>query len=73
MPSPFFIRDSQRDSCIGSNFWKFYLVRTGFTLDERVSLVKVFRLEQQMFFSEGSRPEGSKRNLKFLSVMRHHF
>ncbi len=29
---------------IGSNFWKFYLIRTGFTLDEPVCLVKVFRL-----------------------------
>jgi len=25
-------------------FWKFYLIRTGFTLGELVSLVKVFRL-----------------------------
>jgi hypothetical protein len=30
--------------CIGSNFWQFYLIRTSFTLDEPVSLVKVFRL-----------------------------
>jgi hypothetical protein len=30
--------------CIGSNFWKFYLIRTSFTLGELVSLVKVFRL-----------------------------
>jgi hypothetical protein len=29
---------------IGSNFWKFYLIRTSFTLGEPVSLVKVFRL-----------------------------
>jgi len=29
---------------IGSNFWKFYLTRTGFTLGESFSLVKVFRL-----------------------------
>ncbi len=29
---------------IGSNFWKFYLNRTHFTLGESVSLVKVFRL-----------------------------
>jgi hypothetical protein len=29
---------------IGSNFWKFYFIRTGFTLDELVSLVKVFKL-----------------------------
>jgi hypothetical protein len=29
---------------IGSNFWKFYLVRTNLTLDELVSLVKVFRV-----------------------------
>jgi len=30
-----------RDYCIGSNFWKFYLIRTGFTSGELVSLVKV--------------------------------
>ncbi len=29
---------------VGSNFWKFYLIRTGFTLGEQVSLVKEFRL-----------------------------
>ncbi len=29
---------------IGSNFWKFYLIRTRFTLGESVSLVKVFWL-----------------------------
>ncbi len=29
---------------IGSNFWRFYLIRIGFTFDELVSLVKVFRL-----------------------------
>jgi len=33
-----------RDYHIGSNFWKFYLIRTIFTLDEPVFLVKVFRL-----------------------------
>jgi hypothetical protein len=33
-----------RDYCIGSNFWKFHLIRTGFTLGELVSLVKVFKL-----------------------------
>jgi hypothetical protein len=27
-----------------SNFWKFFLIRTSFTLGEPVSLVKVFRL-----------------------------
>jgi hypothetical protein len=32
------------DHWIGSNFWKFYLIRIGFTLGEPVSLVKVFRL-----------------------------
>jgi hypothetical protein len=32
------------DYHIGSNFWKFYLIRTGVTLGEQVSLVKVFRL-----------------------------
>jgi hypothetical protein len=31
-----------KDYCIGSNFWKFYLIRTNFTLGEPVSLVKVF-------------------------------
>jgi len=41
-----------RDYCIRSNFWKFYLIRTGFKLGEPVSLVKVFRLLklEQMFF-----------------------
>jgi len=33
-----------RDYCIGSYFWKFYLIRTSFTLGELVSLVKLFRL-----------------------------
>ncbi len=33
-----------RDDHIGSNIGKFYLIRIGFTLDEPVSLVKVFRL-----------------------------
>jgi hypothetical protein len=33
-----------RDYCIQSNFWKFDLIRTGFTLGEPVFLVKVFRL-----------------------------
>ncbi len=32
------------DYGIGSNFWKFYFIRTSFTLDELVSLVKVFKL-----------------------------
>ncbi len=35
-----------KDYHIGSNFWKFYLIRTSFTLGEPVSLVKVFRLER---------------------------
>jgi hypothetical protein len=37
-----------RDYRIGSNFWKFYLIRTGFTS----SLMKVFRpfKLEQMFF-----------------------
>ncbi len=37
---------------IGSNFWKFYLIRTSFTLGEPVSLVKVFRLfrSEHIFF-----------------------
>jgi len=33
-----------RDHGIRSNFWNFYLIKTGFTLGEPVSLVKVFRL-----------------------------
>ncbi len=33
-----------RDYPIGSDFWKFYLNRTCFTLGDPVSLVKVFRL-----------------------------
>ncbi len=39
----------------GSNFWMFYLIRTSFTLDEPVSLVKVFRpfkLERIFWCSE---------------------
>jgi hypothetical protein len=32
------------DYRIGFNFWKVYLIRTGFTLGEPVALVKVFRL-----------------------------
>jgi hypothetical protein len=35
---------SHRDYRIGSNFWKFCLIRTGFTLNESISLVKVLRL-----------------------------
>ncbi len=33
-----------RDDRIGSNFWKFYLIRTSFILGEQVSVVKLFRL-----------------------------
>jgi hypothetical protein len=33
-----------RDYGIGSNFWKFNLIRICYTLGESVSLVKVFRL-----------------------------
>jgi hypothetical protein len=33
-----------RDYGIGSNFWKFYLIKIGFTLHQLVSLVKMFRL-----------------------------
>ncbi len=37
--------------CIWSNFWKFYIIGTSFTLGEPLSLVKVFRLFklEQMF------------------------
>jgi hypothetical protein len=33
------------DYRIGSNFWKFYLIKTDFTLGDPISLVKMFRLE----------------------------
>jgi hypothetical protein len=33
-----------RDYHIGSNFWKFHIIRTDFTLGELVFLVKVFGL-----------------------------
>jgi hypothetical protein len=33
-----------REDGIGSNFWKFYLIRISFTLGEPISLVKVFRV-----------------------------
>jgi len=33
-----------RNYCIGSNFWKFYLIKISFTLHELVSLVKVLLL-----------------------------
>jgi hypothetical protein len=33
-----------RDYGIGSNFWKFYLIKTSFILVELVFFVKVFRL-----------------------------
>ncbi len=36
--------DKDRDYRMGSNFWKFYLIRTSFTLGEPVSLVKLFKL-----------------------------
>ncbi len=39
----FFLEDLL-DYCIGSKFWKFYLIKAGFILREPVSLVKVFRL-----------------------------
>ncbi len=32
------------DYRIGSNFWRFYLIKTSFTLGEPVFLVKVFGL-----------------------------
>jgi hypothetical protein len=40
------------DYHIPSNFWKFYLTRTGFTLGELVFVVKMFRLPEleHMFF-----------------------
>jgi hypothetical protein len=44
-----------RDHRIGSNFWKFYLIRTGFTSDESVSWVKVFRLFRSELFFFGCR------------------
>jgi hypothetical protein len=38
------------DYRIGSNFWKFYFIRTSFTLDELVSLVKRFNLFRLEWF-----------------------
>jgi len=38
--------------CIGSKFWKFYLIRIDLTLGEPVSSVKVFRLEWIFWCSE---------------------
>jgi hypothetical protein len=39
------------DYHIGSNFWKFYFTKTDFTLDELVSLVKVFTpFKSKLFF-----------------------
>jgi hypothetical protein len=38
-----FVGPCDKDYRLGSNFWKFYLIRTGFILGEPVSLVKVFR------------------------------
>jgi hypothetical protein len=34
-------KDKDKDYRIGSNFWKFYLIKTNFTLGELISLVKV--------------------------------
>ncbi len=44
-----------RNYHIESNFWKFYLIKIGFTLHEPVSLVKVFRLfkSEQIFLVFG--------------------
>jgi hypothetical protein len=39
-----FVGPCDRDYHLGSNFWKFYLIRTGFPVVEPVSLVKVFKL-----------------------------
>jgi hypothetical protein len=41
-----------KKNVIGTNFWKFYLIRISFTLDEPVFWVKVFRLLrlEQIFF-----------------------
>jgi hypothetical protein len=43
-PTGSFYWARDKDYHIGSNFWKFYFIITGFTLGEPVSLVKVFRL-----------------------------
>ncbi len=44
---------TDRDYRIGSNIWKFYLIRIGFTLGEPVSLVKVLKLfrSERIFFN----------------------
>jgi hypothetical protein len=42
-----------RDYHIGSNFWKFYFIKIDFTLDELVSLGKVFRPFKLEHFSFG--------------------
>jgi hypothetical protein len=58
-----------RDYCIWSNFWKFYLIRTSFTLGESVSLVKVFRLfklEQMVFGVQSVDTVGGCTNILFI-------
>jgi hypothetical protein len=49
MASPFLLTRlrkfvGKKKTLIRSNFWKFYLIRTGFTLSESVSLLKMFRM-----------------------------
>ncbi len=58
-----------RDYHIGSNFWKFYLIRRiGFTLRESVSLVKVFRLVRLkwIFFGVHSVDTGGRCTTSYL-------
>jgi hypothetical protein len=55
-----------RDYCIQSNFWKFYLIRTDFTVGEPVSLVKVFRQSKLEFLLSPSPGVASSSSLFFL-------
>jgi hypothetical protein len=59
-----------RDYRVPSNFWKFYLIRTRFTLGEPVSLVTVFRLFklEQMFFGVRSVDTVGRCTISYLLV-----
>jgi len=57
-----------RDYHIGSNLWKFYVVRTGFILDKQVFWVKVFRLFrlEWIFFGVESVDTGNRCRTSYL-------
>jgi hypothetical protein len=59
---------TDRNYGIGSNFWKFYVIRTGFILDEQVFLVKVFRLFRLdwIFFGVENVDTGSRCTTSYL-------